>query len=253
MSGVTWHESGGAGPRTILLLHGLGATGAVWHGLRAELERRALGRWIAPDLSGHGHAAWEPRYSVGQFAANLADLVRGAPELYVIGHSLGVYVGLALASRWFGVEVRALLGVGPKIAWPPDDVQSARELAARPVRWHVTDEEAWGRYRRVSGLNETVAPGLQSLQRGIVNGEQGWRLAQDPRTFEVAGAPFSSLASSVQCRILLARGASDAMVAAQELRHYAPDALDISNTSHNAHVEAPAALAQLFGQLVQHV
>ena len=250
---MTWHESGGAGPRNILLLHGLGATGAVWRGLRAELEQRSLGRWLAADLSGHGHSAWEPRYSVGQFAANLADLVRGTPELYVIGHSLGVYIGLALASRWFGVEMRALLGVGPKIAWPSADVQSARELAARPVRWHATSDEAWGRYRRVSGLDERVAPGLDSLERGISSGEQGWRLAQDPRTFEVAGAPFASLASSAQCALMLARGASDGMVSAGELRQYAPDAVDIPHTGHNAHVEAPAALADLFEQLVRRV
>ena len=30
------------------------------------------------------------------------------------------------------------------------------------------------------------------LARGVVKAESGWRLAQDPRTFAVAGAPFAS-------------------------------------------------------------
>ena len=38
----------------ILLLHGLGATGAVWNGVRQVIEQRSLGRSIAPDLGGHG-------------------------------------------------------------------------------------------------------------------------------------------------------------------------------------------------------
>ena len=31
-----WVEEGGAGEPTLLLLHGLGATGAVWRGLAAS-------------------------------------------------------------------------------------------------------------------------------------------------------------------------------------------------------------------------
>ena len=42
-------------------------------------------------------------YSVGALAADVASLVRGQRELFVIGHSLGAYIGLALASRWFGI------------------------------------------------------------------------------------------------------------------------------------------------------
>ena len=41
---MTWCESGGTGPRAILLLHGLGATAAVWSGVRREIEQRAIGR-----------------------------------------------------------------------------------------------------------------------------------------------------------------------------------------------------------------
>src|SRR5262252_6380069 len=100
---MIWHESGGSGARTVLLLHGLGATAAVWNGVRRVIEQRSIGRWIAPDLSGHGGTPWQGHYTVGGHAAEVAELVRDTTELFVVGHSLGAYIALALASRWFGV------------------------------------------------------------------------------------------------------------------------------------------------------
>src|SRR5687767_4244341 len=190
--------------KTILLLHGLGATAAVWSGVQRAIEQRSLGRCVTPDLGGHGGSAWQSHYTIGGHAAEVAEHVHGAQTLYVIGHSLGVYIGLALASRWFGVEVAGVLGVGPKITWSESDLQGSRELASRPVRWYATAEEAWVRYRRVSGLDAAIAPSDEWLARGLVQGEEGWRLAQDPRTFGVAGAPFDSLATGARARVILA-------------------------------------------------
>lgn len=110
------------------------------------------------DLGGHGGSAWQPFYSVGQLAAQLAQTIPESAPL-IVGHSLGTYVGLALASRWFGVRVRVVLGIGPKIAWPEADLKAARDLAARPLRCYPTEDEALARYRRVSGLSEELAPG----------------------------------------------------------------------------------------------
>jgi pimeloyl-ACP methyl ester carboxylesterase len=45
---------GGNGARVLLLLHGLGATGDVWDRWQPLLARRWTGRWLAPDLPGHG-------------------------------------------------------------------------------------------------------------------------------------------------------------------------------------------------------
>lgn len=236
--------------RTLLLLHGLGATAAVWNGVRREIERRALGESLAPDLSGHGASAWQRAYAVGGHAAEVAALVRDRHEVFVIGHSLGAYIGLALASRWFGVEVAGVVGVGPKITWSEADLKGSRELADRPVRWYATAEEASARYRRVSGLDTAVAPDEEWLARGIVQGEEGWRLAQDPRTFGVAGAPFDSLAKSARARLILARGERDAMVSTAELRAHASDAVEIAGCGHNVQVEKPGAIVDLLQRLM---
>jgi pimeloyl-ACP methyl ester carboxylesterase len=252
---MIWYESGGEGSRGALLLHGLGATAAVWSSVRRALQERGTLRWVAADLAGHGGSDWRSFYSVGELAAPLAELVQQQQirELFIVGHSLGAYVGLALASGWFGIGVRGVLGIGPKISWPATDVQAARELAARPVRGYPTEEEAWTRYRRVSGLTGDIAPSEEWLARGVVKAESGWGLAQDPRTFAVAGAPFASLAASATAPVLLARGERDPMVSLQELRTHSPQAHSIAGAGHNAHVEDPAAVVALLEQLVAGV
>jgi pimeloyl-ACP methyl ester carboxylesterase len=222
----------------------------VWNGVRQEIEQRSLGRWFAPDLGGHGGSAWLRYYTVGGHAAEVAEWVRGTQEVFVIGHSLGAYIALALASRWFGVEVAGVLGIGPKITWSEADLQGSRELAARPVRWYATAEEAWTRYRRVSGLDTTLAPGDEWLARGVVQSDEGWRLSQDPRSFGVAGAPFDSLARSAQARVILARGESDTMVSTAELRSHASDVVELAGCGHNAHVEKPDAIVELLQRLI---
>jgi pimeloyl-ACP methyl ester carboxylesterase len=247
---MLWCERGGASSRTVLLLHGLGATAAVWRNVQQVIAKRGVGAWIAPDLSGHGLSESRPLYSIGQFAADAAALVRDVDELFIVGHSLGVYVGLALASRWFGVRVKGVLGVGPKVTWSEADLQGARDLAARHVRWYAQESEAVARYRRVSGLDENIAPDRQWLERGVTQGAEGFRLTQDPRTFSVAGAPFATLAASADARFLLARGERDAMVSLDELRAHRPDARDIPGVGHNAHVEDAQAIVALLEELI---
>jgi pimeloyl-ACP methyl ester carboxylesterase len=247
---MTWCESGGNGSRVFLLLHGLGATAGVWSGVRRVIEERALGRWVAPDLGGHGGSAWRRNYTVGDHAAEVAELVRDTQGLFVVGHSLGAYVALALASRWFGVEVAGVLGVGPKVTWSEADLQGSREIASRPVRWYATAEEAWARYRRASGLDAAVAPADEWLARGVMKGEEGWRLSQDPRTFGAAGAPFDSLAKSARARVILARGERDPMVSTAELRAHASQGVELAGCGHNAQVEKPQAIVDLLQGLI---
>ena len=247
---MIWQESGGSGERTILFLHGLGATAAVWTGVLEALLERGGARWVVADLGGHGGSDWQPFYSVGQLAAQLAHTIGPEPAPLIVGHSLGAYVGLALASGWFGVRVRAVLGIGPKISWPEADLKAARDLAARPARCYPTEAEALARYRRVSGLSEELVPGGEALARGVLHTPEGWRLAQDPGTFAVAGAPFTSLASAAHARVVLARGARDPMVSLEELRAHTRQAHDICGVGHNAHVEDPRAVLDLINVLL---
>ena len=248
---MMWNARGGTGHCSVVLLHGMGATAAVWEGVCELLQARAAVRWLSVDLSGHGGSDWQQDYSVGQLAAALVPLWPEAGAVFVVGHSVGVYVALALAGGECGVRVRGVLGIGPKIAWPPADLAAARELAARPVRWYPSEADAVLRYRRVSGLSADIAPAQQTLARGVVRGADGWRLAQDPCTFAVAGASFGPLVASAGARLVLARGASDPMVTGEELRGHAGEVHTIAGAGHNAHVEQPAAVVALLERLIQ--
>ena len=123
-------QQGGDGESVLLLLHGLGATGDVWNRLHNVLRRRWPGRWVTPDLPGHGGSGPLPGYSFGHLAAAVARMVPSATRLVVLGHSLGGVVALALASGWFGVRVSAVGGLGIKVAWTEEELARAGALAA---------------------------------------------------------------------------------------------------------------------------
>ena len=239
---MIWQQRGGRGSDAYLLLHGLGATGAVWNGVCAELDAHGAGSWIVCDLPGHGLSDPLEAYSVGAMAGALAAALDREQPYRVIAHSLGVYVALALATGWFGVRLASVFGVGPKIVWADGEIGAAHELARKPAREFANEAEAWTRFRKVSGLDERIAPDAATLARGVTSSAGGFRLAADSRTPYVAGASFDSLFRSARCPVLLARGEHDTMVSLAELRAYTPAARDLTGTGHNAHVEAPAEL-----------
>jgi pimeloyl-ACP methyl ester carboxylesterase len=92
-------QEGGSGDPLLVLLHGLGATGDVWVGWRPWLAQRWPGRWIAPDLPGHGGSPPLAVYTFDGFAGAVAGIVPPGARAVVLGHSLGGVVGLALA-QW---------------------------------------------------------------------------------------------------------------------------------------------------------
>ena len=105
-------QQGGSGEPVLLLVHGLGATGDVWEGWRPLLARRWPGRWLAPDLPGHGGSRPLSSYTFGTLAAAVAGIADAGARTVVLGHSLGGVVGLALASGEFPISAHAVIGLG---------------------------------------------------------------------------------------------------------------------------------------------
>ena len=222
----------------MLLLHGLGATGEVWRDLYG----------VAPDLPGHGSAAWDPPYTFARCAEALLPVLPDAP-VAVVGHSMGGVVGLVLAAM-APERVRVVVGLGIKVSWPPEDVARAGAIAERPVATFETRAEAADRFLRVSGLAGLVPPDDRVVDSGLVDraaaGEgRGWRLAQDPRTFGVGVPDMPELLAAVRCPVVLARGEHDPMVSHEQLAELVPDPVTLPGLGHNAHVEDPAAVLAL--------
>ncbi len=238
-------ESGGSGSPALLLLHGLGANATVWDGLRPLLARHWPGRWLAPDLRGHGRSEHRAPYSFGAYAADVAALLAQGEEVVVLGHSMGGAVAMALASQWFGVAVRQVIAFGVKLVWTTEETAKAQELARAPARWFATREEAIERYLRVAGLAGLVAPDSAAAAIGVVEEGGRFRLAADPRAAAVVGVPIESVIAAMRAPLHLAAGAHDPMVTLEQMRRFDPAAVLLEGLGHNPHVEAPERLWQL--------
>lgn len=226
---------GGHGEPLLLLLHGLGATADVWAGWQPLLAERWPGRWLAPDLPGHGGSAPLADYTFDALAAAVRPLVR--PGTVVLGHSLGGVVALALAAA--GAPVAAVTGLGIKAAWTDEELAKARALAQRPATWFDTRDEAAARHLRVAGLAGLLAPDDPATDPGLVRQDGRWRLALDQGAFAVGAPDLADLIARSTATITLARGEHDPMNTDAQLAKYGVPVATLPGLGHNAHVEGP--------------
>jgi pimeloyl-ACP methyl ester carboxylesterase len=240
-----------AGPGKFLLLHGQGATGAVWEGVLRGLAAMRLAA-DAPDLAGHGEGERLEQYTLEGLARTAARNLAGS-RVIAVGHSLGGYVALALAGGGYGVEVAAVLSLGAKMSFSPEERARLAELALKPARRFATREEALERYRKVSGLGLDIAPDETPLARGIRPVDQGFELAADPKTLALVVPSFANLRATARCPVMLARGERDDLVSRPEQLVLDPQAVDLPELSHNAHVEAPDTVLALIAALTDQV
>ncbi|MER7891490.1 alpha/beta fold hydrolase [Micromonospora sp. NPDC094482] len=229
----------------LLLLHGLGATGEVWLPWAPLLESRWAGRWLAPDLAGHGWSPPLPAYSFDALAERVAAALAPGDRLVVLGHSLGGVVGLALAARATGLPVDAVIGLGIKAVWSEAELDKAGELATRPVTWFASRDEAARRYLRVSGLAGLLPPDHPVTEAGLRQVDGRWRLAMDPGAFAVGKPDLPALLAGTDVPVLLARGEHDPMVTDAQLKELGVPVATLPGLGHNAHVEDPAAVLAL--------
>ena len=236
-----WVEAGGAGSPTLLLCHGLSGTGEVWTGVRDIVKDRWPGRWLIPDMRGHGRSDHAPSYGIAMHAADMAALIAEAGPTIVAGHSMGGLVGITLATGWFGAEVKAVVTAGVKVNWSEDDIAQVRKVADTPARWFETRDEAIQRFLRVAGLSDIAAPESPLAASGIVEQDGRYRLAADMRTGLVALSDPKDIytVATKQCKIALACGEHDRMASIAELRELDPEAVEFKGLGHNAHVEDP--------------
>jgi pimeloyl-ACP methyl ester carboxylesterase len=237
-AGLRAHE-GGSGEPVLVLLHGLGATGDVWDGWRPWLARRWPGRWLAPDLPGHGGSPPLAAYTFDGFAATVAGLLPPGAGVVVLGHSLGGVIALALASGRFGARVQAVIGLGIKVAWSDEDLARAQALARRPPAWFASRDEAAARYLRVSGLAGLLPAGDPAVDAGLREQDGRWRLAMDPDAFAVGAPDVAGLLARSQAPVTLARGERDPMNTDGQLARLGAPTVTLPGLGHNAHVESP--------------
>jgi pimeloyl-ACP methyl ester carboxylesterase len=217
---VTVHiERGGdsgndAGP-TVLLLHGSGATGAVWAPVVGELSGL---RWITVDLPGHGRSEWLPSYHHRDYAAAVGKALGTAEIDLVVGHSLGALVALTLADGTHGLRVGGVLAIAMKVSWTPEELARRAALANRP-------------------------------QQNARSASSATKTSNDPRLTADPPATQEELAAvmdRVRVPVRLACGDADPGIEPADMAAVlGRDVEVIAGAGHNPHIDDPARIAAL--------
>jgi hypothetical protein len=155
---------------------------------------------------------------------------------------MGGVVALLLGSGLFGLMPQCVFGLGIKVEWTREEEARLAKMAAAPMRWFGTKEEAIERYLKISGLSGLVPPDSLIASAGVVEGDDGWRLAADPGTAGVGPPPMQQLIQACRAPIQLGRGETDPLVSRQQLLAFDPAAVDLPRVGHNAMVQNPDAI-----------
>ncbi len=153
----------------LVLIHGLGSSGADW-----ALQVRALeGRFriIVPDLPGSGHSApLRDDYSIAGFAASLWALLDhlGASRVNIVGFSLGGAVGLEMALQRPD-DVRRLALINSLATYRLDHWRKWLEASLSMLLVPIIGMRRGGAIRREPVVSDAVAASLRERAAAVVS------------------------------------------------------------------------------------
>lgn len=228
---------------SLVLLHGLGVSGAVWQGIGRLFG--AFARLVAPDLRGHGEsdkpsAGYLPRDYVGDIAALVAH--EPSRPLAVIGHSLGAVVAALLAAERPELMSKVVL------IDPPFDASRPRDHIATVERLRHAEPGALEAelMRREPGMGELYAKAIAALYRTAADGAFSAVLRAEPG-FPAVVAALPNI--SVETLVVAADPRLDAALGAEAAEHVASllphgRLVTIPGARHAVHASKPRELNQ---------
>lgn len=250
-----WHLQDGGTGRTLLLLHGAGASTMSFRDLLPVLAQEF--RVVAVDLPGHGFTRMgtRQRQSLDLMTADLAALLGRegiAPEV-VVGHSAGAAVALRLARDMAGL--RGVVGINAALSnfkgmagWLFPAM--AKMLALNPLTAHafsrLSDSEAPIRALVRGTGSEIAAEGVALYRRLIADAAH-----VDGALAMIAQWRLDGLVASlpeITLPVLLIAAENDRAVppeVSEEAAARLPNArlLRLPGLGHLAHEEAPERIA----------
>lgn len=167
IDGNTLHyTSVGEGP-PVVLVHGLGGSSNVWHGVAEALKQHH--HVIAMDLRGHGRSAGKGEFTIEKWAKDVGKLITHLelPAVTLVGHSLGTLVAQYLA--WKQPELIANLVLVGGISHFNPDTANAYDDRAKLVEDEGVDAiiDAWLE-GAVSPQTHATMPGAVGLLRDMI-------------------------------------------------------------------------------------
>jgi pimeloyl-ACP methyl ester carboxylesterase len=230
-----------AGRPSAVLIHGAGASSAIWMMVLARVAR--AGHAVAIDLPGHGASSDEGTALDGTPGLSLARYRDAVGELagtlclgrsVLVGHSLGALVAIEAALAWPD-KVRALVLVGAAPRLPAHD-DFLRLLAEDPAR-----APAWMAER---GLSPRAKPAVRRgfLAAGVVAPEDVTRADYAI----VRTTDLSDKMDLVASATTWVDGADDRIVPAAEGRR--GEIVTVADAGHLLPIEAPGPVAEAIVQ-----
>jgi pimeloyl-ACP methyl ester carboxylesterase len=243
----------------LLLLHG-GMAHARWFDFLAPLLAGAY-RPLALDRRGHGDSEWTEPERYG-WERDLADTVEAMRRLdpgpwSVAGHSQGGLLAAHLAARRPDLVVSLVLLDVPLHPGGPRLRRTGEALRKVPqLRWPSLDD-AVRSFRPFPAPHRVPPDVLDHLARASFRptGDGAWTSKFHWKTFQAprpdGGSPLSGFAEEVRAiaaPTLCVRGSESSILSAEEHAEMArriplARAVEIPETTHNLHVEDPAAVA----------
>jgi pimeloyl-ACP methyl ester carboxylesterase len=222
----------------VVLIHGAGASSAIWNMVLARVARDT--RALAIDLPGHGPSETAgtaldgtPGLSLARYRDAVGELAGtlclGASVL--VGHSLGAQVAIEAALAWPD-KVRALVLVAsaPRLTVDPDLARLLRDDPPAALAWladHALPPRAKPAVRR--GF----------LAAGLVAPPEVARADYDI----VAATDLRDRVARIACPVTWIDGADDRMTPATEGRP--GEILTVPDAGHLLPIEAPGAIADV--------
>ncbi|QNE47081.1 alpha/beta hydrolase [Glaciihabitans sp. INWT7] len=273
---VARHPARRTSTRATLFLHGAAGSWTTWTPLlqAAVADRIDLGDIVVFDLPGWGDASLaegsvdDPVFAICSLVKDMAEEL-GYTEWDIVGHSLGGFIALHMASIW----PQAVLSVGMVSGTTFSIIHSVEhpvrrfgELPGFTMLWRVMQFLALlGRagpalVRGIGGIG-LLRPATFPLFRHwrAVPRSQGHALAIEirPRSFATAAAvtrgyDADSLWSRIECPVRATKGDRDVFVTQEDLDHLGrllPSSLRtvIPDCGHFGAVERPRAVLSALG------
>jgi pimeloyl-ACP methyl ester carboxylesterase len=216
-----------------LLIHGAGASSAIWMMVMARLGR--VGRAVALDLPGHGPSPPfedKPRPTIADYCRAAGELaaLTGLGRSVLIGHSMGALVALEAALAWPDkVAGLVLCAAAPRLPVSHDLMKVIDEDYAHFPAWlaeRALSASAKPALRRAFVAAGVVAP--QAVTRADFQA--------------IAAVDMSNRLAQIRCPMVWLDGGDDAIVADRGER---PGVIEsLASVGHLVPVEAPAAVAR---------
>lgn len=225
-----------AGRPSALLIHGAGASSAIWMMVLARVAR--AGHAVAIDLPGHGPSGTEGSaldgaggLTLGRYrdaAGELAGMLCLGPSV-LVGHSLGALIAIEAALAWPD-KVRGLVlcAAAPRLGVEPELERLLQADPGQVIAWladHALSPRAKPAVRRgFLAAGDVTPPDVVRADFEIVRGAD-------------LGARIGALA----CPVTWIDGADDRIVPATDGRK--GEIVTLADVGHLIPIEAPAAVA----------